>query len=343
MPQTFLLRCDATQDVALGHLRRCLSLVGALGEQGDSKIGFACYDDTAAHQLLDDAGYTNNWLADLIGTGPDLAETVRIAKDMGADAIILDSYKVSIEYFAAMKDTGLRTIYFEDMLDTECAADVVINGLIGAENINYTAPIKLLGPDYLVLGPDYWDGAPAPAPAETGDATSILITTGGIDHYNLSSRALAQLNDYEKPLLIHIVIGQYFDNVKNIEAAIKACRHDVTLHHQPDGIADIIQKCQIAVSAGGITLYELAAFGVATVGIWLWENQRENVERLGRTGALLPLAYDDGEGFDETMYGAIKNLLDDPKLCQCLGQKGRSVIDGSGARRVADALMNLPG
>jgi len=316
-----------------------MSLAQAITNIQEVSIGFACFDDIAAHQLLDHTSYLKFWLKDKMGTNSDLQETLRVAYEIDADSIVLDSYAVTQDYFSAIRNANKRSIYFEDMLNLECGADVVINGLIGADELKYTSPHKLLGPRHLVLSSDYWHINPRAS--EKVDDIEIIVTTGGIDHYDLSTKTLTLLNKIRQPIHLHIVVGQYFENNKTIEAAVLKSRHKVTLHHQPNGIADIIKNCQIAVSAGGITLYELASFGVATVGIWLWENQRENVERLGQEGVVVPLAYEDGAAFDTQLFNAIEALVLGEKKRQKMCQKGQNLIDGGGAQRVATSIVEL--
>ena len=85
----------------------------------------------------------------------------------------------------------------------------------------------------------------------------------------------------------------------------------------------------------------MACLGVATVGIWLWENQRNNVERLGKVGVLLPLAYHDGKDLDEKIFNAVELLLLNNQKRKKMRQKGQHLVDGYGAERVAKLLVNL--
>ena len=289
--------------------------------------------------MLDCTNYLKFWMSEKIGNKTDVQETIRIATNIGVTSVLLDSYEVDGEYLSALGDAGFQTVYFEDMLNTDCLADVVVNGLIGAETLKYKSPHVLLGTNYLVLGSEYWNISAKPR--ENTGLDQIIITTGGIDHYDLTTRSINLLNRLDQPIHIHTVIGRYFDNAHEIEAAASKSRQKITLYHQPDGIADIIRNCQFAISAGGLTLYELAAFGVATVGVWLWENQRENVERLGHEGAILPLAYNDQDKFDEQLFNAIEHLFLNDQLRRNMARKGKKLVDGGGARRVANALMDL--
>jgi len=103
-----LIRCDATEAVALGHLRRCLYLAKAISKFTNLSVVFGCYDDLAAHRLLDAEDYLKHWFSQTIGKKGDFEETIRLASDINAEWVLLDSYDVSFQYFAAMKKKGTR-------------------------------------------------------------------------------------------------------------------------------------------------------------------------------------------------------------------------------------------
>ena len=326
--------------MALGHLRRCLSLAHALDEAGAS-VGFACFEDAVAHQLLDGMDFHKFWLPETVNRGGDIGATARAADKMHASVIVVDSYDVDPAYFGALRQARLKTVYFEDELNTDWQVSGIINGLIGAESLPYRAPNSMLGPDHLVLGPEY--SKINDLQKDDKAQLSLMVTMGGIDHYDISSRLLRSLESFKEPLTIHIVVGQYYENLENIRRAAEQSPHSTEIHLQPDSLLEIIQSCDLAVSAGGITLYELASQGVPAVGIWLWENQRQNVERLGATGAILSLAFEENDQFDVRLGEAVTGLLINDRRRNIMAEAAVSIVDGLGARRVAERLMTMAG
>ena len=285
-----LFRADSYDSVGLGHVKRCAALAQALRKLGSGSV-FAVYtQDAAIDGTLGPLGMPVVRLGSRVNTDNDISATVALTKQYGTRTVVVDSYAVDEAYFQTYHDAGQLVAYFEDYGRVDWPVDAVINGLIGAETLGYQSPHKLLGADYMALGPEYW--APEPDNSRDGGPFEIMITMGGIDHFDLTSRILAILDKMDQELKVHVVAGPYFQNEDNIEVVIERCRHPILIHKQLDSLAPIISRCQMAVSAGGITLYELAAFGVPTVGIWLWENQRQNVERLGKAGVIRSLGYE---------------------------------------------------
>lgn len=331
-----IFRADANSEIGLGHLKRCVALALALNKQGGTAV-FVCADDPSARAILKPPDFIVDWLKTPVNKGNEIETTLTAVKAHQAYAIVIDSYSVDDAYFERLRQSGLHVVYFEDYQKTDWHVDTVINGVVGAEDLPYTAPQALLGTQFLVLGPDYWNG-PMPMSA-SNDTLEIAITMGGIDHYDLTSRAIALLDRVTRPLRIHVVIGPYYENAGNISAQAEKCRHETMMHEQPPSIADVIGRCHVGISAGGITLYEFATLGVPAVGIWLWENQRQNAERLGRAGAIVSLGYEDSPGFDEKLVAAIDGLISDPAKRDSMRRAGMATVDGRGAHRVARMLV----
>ena len=331
-----LFRVDATPEIGLGHLRRCVALAQAIVKQG-GRVCFLCVEDPAAREQLAGSGLATQWLANKINTPGDVDMVIARSKALGARLVIIDSYSVDEDYFSRLRMSGLKIVYFEDDKTLDIPVDGVINGAVGAEAMEYEAPHRFLGSRFLVLAPEYADNPDGPP---QDDVSSVLVTMGGIDHYNLSETVIDICNDIDRPLRIDIVIGPYYDNSKEIEAAAHKSCQSVVLHYAPSSLCNLMRNSGMAVSAGGSTLYELAAMRIPTVAIWLWENQRSNVEELGRRDALVPLAYE-ADGIGVELNAAIRAVIDDRELRARLLANCRDIVDGHSPDRIAQAIINL--
>ena len=105
--RTLIFRVDATQQVALGHLKRCLALSGAISEL-DFRVVFICFDEPAARELLlrNEVIWSSNKVAD----ESDADNVVRIAKSLDSEVIIVDSYHISNIYLNTLKSSRAKII-----------------------------------------------------------------------------------------------------------------------------------------------------------------------------------------------------------------------------------------
>jgi UDP-2,4-diacetamido-2,4,6-trideoxy-beta-L-altropyranose hydrolase len=336
LPQ-ILFRVDSYDQIGLGHIKRCAALAQALKEK-NIELAFVCKsEDAAIKTVLEPLGSLIINADSKINQDQDTASTIAAVQKYHPQSVVIDSYAVDKTYFQAFSDAGVKIAYFEDFGRTDWPVDIVINGLVDAEKIQYEAAETLLGTRNLVLGKEYWNARGSEK--RQSDFIEIMITVGGIDHFDLTSRTLDLLATIGLSTMIHCVIGPYFENEAAITDAVERNPHKVQLHRQPASLAPLIKQCHLAVSAGGMTLYELAACGVATVGISLWENQRLNVQRLGNANIIAPLDYFEGSAFDQKLGREIRSLIDNPEKQNMQRLAGTALVDGLGARRVASALI----
>lgn len=101
--------------------------------------------------------------------------------------------------------------------------------------------------------------------------------------------------------------------------------------------------CDLGVSAGGTTLTELCACGVPTIAFVMAENQRYGVEVFAKKG-LVRYAGDiqkDGSAVTAKIISEVIKLKDDYILRKTMGEKGKEVVDGKGAERIAKGIAKL--
>jgi len=102
----------------------------------------------------------------------------------------------------------------------------------------------------------------------------------------------------------------------------------------------IMLESDIAISAGGQTLYELARVGVPTVGIVVAENQTGNVEGLSRAGFLLKAGRWDSPDLLENIHRLIQHLKN-RDIRRRMSEAGRKLIDGKGSLRIVKKLLEV--
>jgi spore coat polysaccharide biosynthesis predicted glycosyltransferase SpsG len=79
-----------------------------------------------------------------------------------------------------------------------------------------------------------------------------------------------------------------------------------------------------------MTLYEGLASGTPVVGLCLAANQRANVDELCAAGIIL--------GGAPSLEAALQRAAGDLALRRALSARGRRLVDGRGASRVADEV-----
>ena len=104
----------------------------------------------------------------------------------------------------------------------------------------------------------------------------------------------------------------------------------------------LLEWADLAVCAGGSTLWEMAAFGVPVASVILAENQQPLVADLQQRGMVADLGWD-RDLAPERCSRDLGALMADGARRQRMSEVGCGLVDGAGAERVARALLEPPG
>lgn len=335
---SILFRVNANKNVALGHLKRCISLANKLRINGSS-ISFLIGKDEYSENILRNNGMAYNTIPCGISHNEEGAETLRIAKLHDVNIVVMDSYDITPQYIELLVAKGYFTVSIDDIADRVIPSHMIINGNLHAEKLNYlheNTIFKCLGIEYLILGPDFEKEIET---VRDCDVQDVLITMGGIDHYDLTSSILSLLDVCVYDFQITAIIGPYYENIDSIGSLSRKMKKKVRLIHAPPSLFDYMKECSMAFSAGGQTLYELAALGVPTVGVTLWDNQAGNVKELSEMGAIEGLVYQKDGSFTAELARKTLRILMDKDHRERLSMAASEIVDGRGAQRSTDAII----
>lgn len=371
-----VIRADANSKIGMGHVMRCLSVADALVKRREEVL-FVTADDTPV-PLLTKKGIPYRVLhtdyADMEAELPgllcilqeltqraELPEEVlsRMSSQRKDIAILVDSYYVTEKYLAALKKR-ITTIYMDDIYAFSYPVDMLINYNIYGEEMGYEkdaafADTKLLlGTKYVPLREEFSAGAgyvqsrkelslgaANVTPAEEG---GILITTGGSDSFNLAGQLLMEAMKYDalKEKEYHVVSGSLNPHIGELQALAKK-HENIHIHCNVTNMAELMAESEVALSAGGSTLYELCAMGVPVIAFSFAENQERLVQTFVKRGiAQYGGNYrTDGNKMIQNTIAGLETLLEDKNLRTEYRKKARTLVDGKGAERIAEAIQAL--
>lgn len=278
----FLIRVDATNSMGVGHVMRCLALAQQCQEQ-QMNILFVCANlvDMCQQRILINH-FKIHQLTSVAGSLEDAAETIAVANQYQAKAILVDGYHFSNDYFDSYKAQKVRLWMIDDFDHAPPHCELVINFQAWADPRVYASTCKqFLGLEYYLLRKEFWPYIPQRS--ATSQKNTILVMMGGTDPNHQMQRVLSIIDKLHLPLEVSLVLG-----IKNqaIEQYAKERRSNIriTVHTNPDNIPQLMQQASFAITAGGGTSWELAFMRVPSMVIVQAENQikvAEYVEKLG--------------------------------------------------------------
>ena len=314
---------EGTKNTGFGHITRCLSLYQAFEEKGIIPE-FILNSDGNIEYLLKGVNYQIfNWL-------DEKSRLFEKVKD--ADIAIIDSYLANISFYNTLSDLVRLAVYIDDNKRLDYPGGIVVNGSIYAEELNYphTDGITyLLGTKYTPLRKEFWE---VQEKKIKGKIESIMITFGGEDMRNMTPNILRFLAENYPDLKKDVIIGKAFQNIDEIK---KCTDKNTNLIYYPNAekMKETMLESDIAISAGGQTLYELARVGVPTIGICVAENQLINVKGWRKAGFLEYAGWYEEGNFVERLKNLLKDL-EDVNTRKSKSTAGKKLIDGRAGLRI---------
>lgn len=327
----------------MGHLRRCSTLAVELKKSGASVI-FLCRTadiDLAAELAgIADASSVMNWR-----TTPehDAREVARASEELGADATIIDHYRVNAEYQKHLLASGIRWMQFDWNARQPLWADWVLNASPAADEDVYQSlqqreeTVLLLGPLHAMLRQDFARWRPRVRFRE--DVRSILLTFGGGDDRGATVFFLEALRPLEPSVERVVLASSANPRLSDLREWVDGNNDsNVTLLVDDRHLAKRMAEADLAITAGGTTTFETAAMGVPSLIVQLEKNQRPNAEAWQRLGVANDMGQLGSLGSDCLLQQTLE-LLNNSGLRRSMSCAGRSHVDCLGTRRVSQVLL----
>ena len=332
---------DCGPRIGGGHVMRCLTLARALIERG-AAVAFAA--NPPAQAILTTFGARD---LTVYPVSDDLAEAVpqavAWAQAFGAEAVLLDHYRLSLEQEIEVKGAR-RLAAIDDLADRPRPAELVVNPGYGRLAGNYAGLLPegarvLAGPQYALVRPEFAvhrDGA-LQRRREGGHLKHVLISLGLTDVEGITGRVVRALGPHLRGMILDVVLG---DEAPSLPALREQAKTDcgVRLHVDSHAMAELMSQADLAVGAGGSSVWERATLGLPAVTLILADNQRPMAEAMSHVG--LTLAVDARSAdFEDRLVAGVKRLVEHSAFRRWLFEASCHACDGKGADRVAEALL----
>lgn len=306
-PIRVLFRLAAGSRLGFGHLVRGRALARALGlDHPDVSLRGA----TPAQQLARRFGMS-------LHDGLAVETLVRLQPDV---LVIDDPSRTAAERWCrAAQELRVPVASVHDLGLAFCGADLAIDGSIVPAS---SSPKGLLaGTRYAILDPSVVEQR-----GQLRDPNTVLIALGGGTRMGTALALADALREARTELRVRIAGG--FASRKRPAGRGVVCLGPL------DGIAPELARCAVAITGGGVSLYEAAALDTPAIAWPVVDAQRRTVvgfHRRGLATAVLPGPH--------RIDRAVKAVL--AAIADIRVRHTSDTIDGYGASRVADAIRAL--
>ena len=324
-----VIRVDGGPEIGLGHAMRCATLATVLRRR-----------DVAVDVVT--AGLADRVSALFRGVGARVHHETGVSITdrwiENADLLLVDGYHLGPE-IERLASTDCPIAMIDDNRELPVQrARLVLNQNLHATDGLYGdisgGAVVLTGARYALLRDDVLrlvrhDGS--------SPVRHLLITMGGADPTRLTAPLVAALGQISGVGLT-VAIRRDHPDIDLVDLAVAESNGRIRL--DPGDLVAGFAAADLAVIGGGTTMYEVGYLGIPSVAAVIAENQRAGAAAASARGFVVAVEPEVRSHVDE-IERVILELIEDGPARERMSRAGRSVFDGRGAERVADAMIEL--
>lgn len=358
-----VVRTDASKRIGSGHLIRTVTLAEKLRASGCEVI-FICREleghlcdyvvqrnfelirlpwSEVDKQGIDPKDEYANWLA--VPLDKEIRETTSLLESIdNIDWLIVDHYALDERWEQKMRPLVNAIMVIDDLANRAHHCDIILDQNLYQDidsRYDKLIPIncvRLLGPRFALLRVEFV------LAKKTGLRTRdkierVLLFFGGVDLTNETGKALEALAPFDQ-INIDLIVGSRNPNNNKIKEKVSDDRR-VTFHVDVTNIAELMNRADLALGAGGTTTWERCWLGLPSV-IWsLADNQIKPAETLAKHGGAIYLGQHTAVTVAQIRQ-SVQSVINNPAQLRSISQNALRVMgDGetSGVDLVTNKLM----
>ena len=333
LPRRLLVRCDVGPAYGVGHLMRCVALSEEFASRGFEVVFSADVESVPfAQDQLRARGF--RWVAP-----PDSASGL-VDQAGGADAVVIDSYALPREAYTDVRRVR-PTLAIVDGDPAGTDGHVMVDQNIGAEGDKWPLPegtVRLAGLDYALMRDEILS-ARSGTHAPPGSPVPVFAFFGGTDAFGAAPVLTRAMVATGLPFDLRVV-GATEALLDELHLTMAGPDQRITAIEPTSELASEVNSADVVVSAAGTSSWELLCLGAACAFVCVADNQVVSYDRVTALGAVAGLGRLERLRADSTeAVRVLGQLLSDGSEQDRLRAAGRSLVDGRGRERVADALI----
>ncbi len=264
-----LLRADGDSAIGLGHLYRLFALMEMFRDQFDCTF---LTSERSTHEIV-----PSHYNLELIPESVAIDQEPRwLAKnyDPGTHIIVADGYGFHSLYQKALRDSGFRLVYVDDLSEEHMHADLVVNHAIGISEDMYSAEPYTqfaLGTDHAILRPEFLH---ASAKGRSVDHIGkAFVCFGGADPMDHTYLVVKALLSFPEIYSIDVVLGAAYKYEEIFKAAGS---NKVQIHRNLSArdLVSVLEQCHLSIVPSSTILYEVCAVKMPVITGYYVDNQR---------------------------------------------------------------------
>ncbi len=347
-----VFRVDGSKIIGWGHVMRCIGLAEEFKKAGINSIFITKRENVNIFEKISEFGFKVEALAHKIDFYKESRLVVNIINKYQAKTLVIDlsnkrtledlnSFKKYIDYLRKQ----IKNITFIDGLNNEgilskikIPINIAIVPYVGAETEIFKRHSKstyLLGSQYAVIRRELLQRSAdfKPIPKK---ASNILVLPGG----SLNKIFLSKIINALDLITVNDLHFKIISN-KGIEfnqLILKKSKLRIEIIENTSAMSKLYNWADIAISASGLTMYELAYMGIPSIVISHNKMHERIIDIFLSKGSIIHLGSKQMVT-SKAIALSIDNLVNNQSKRSLMSLNGRSIVDGKGAKRIISNIV----
>lgn len=326
---------EGSRNQGLGHIIRCLALCESFIDMGIDPYIYVNSEDNLKDIFAGFSYEVINWLKD---------SGYIFKKVSNSDIVIIDSYLAGLDFYKELSSLVKLAVYIDDDKRINYPKGVIVNFAIYADGLYKEKIYKdnriLWGTEYIPLRRVFRESDKDKI-RKPDKVKKILLTFGGSDIRVLSPQVLTILkNDKYSGIKKILILGKMASDMGDL-SDFTDCNIQIFSNLPSDIVAEAIISADLAISAAGMTLYELAYCQIPTIAIAVTDNQMKGLKEFIKRGFI----HKSLKWNEPDLLCKLENLIDfhidNFSKVKEKAKIGRSIVDGYGGQRIAREIIEL--
>lgn len=253
-----------------------------------------------------------------------------LLRDLHPDAIVVNKLKNPSSYIKGLKELTSLVVTIDDSGEGSEYADLKVNVL-------YPVADSVADPRFIALRTEFRESHSLLRPVRD-TVQELLIAQGGSDTYGFTPRILRSIHELRCRPHCTVVLGPAFRHEAELQKALEGSSLDLTVVRNASNMSELMCSADLAISAGGITMFELACVGTPVVVVCAEPFEADTAARLEQAEVVVNLGF--GGSLDYSCLPLMVDALsENPGRRERMAAAGKLLVDGRGAQRVAQLIQ----
>ncbi len=331
-------RVDASPEIGIGHLVRCLALADAMASQDVENVFILKEQSAQAQTLLETRNYATVWIGGDLEYSQEEDAQICLAFLERDACLVVDKYDLDIRWEHKVRNSVRRLLVIDDLANRMHDCDSLVDAGYGRLAQDYAGYVPEdanlhLGTEFAMLRTEFAPLHDTAAAWPTLCKAHVFLGGGAASKWlPICVEALLEAH----ATLRVCAVGPAGDAA--MESLLQ--RHGVRLewHRQVDKMADAYAQCDVAIGSPGTSTWERACIGLPSAVFATADNQIPILRQLNQREfcRFLGAIWETGR---TAMVPMLRDFLSDTTAMQRLRANGVRAVDGQGVRRVMRALL----